>query len=436
MTSFSRAFHAPDVDIAHFKVNTAHYVSVVNIEQQDTQGSLMHARMISRHLRTNRCINLPRMGMLAVAIIIAQVLLLGWGNRAHADINVAYVTIKHQDGYQVARVYAGRTVPGRASQLGFKQGGEVAHLAVDIGDRVVAGDVLANLDQLALQSDLQQAKAEVALAKANLAVRAADARLAANTEARFAKMKEQGHASQQTYDETRFSLDAKQAQVAVARAQLEQAKAKQQAVEVAISESYIRAPFAGTVQARYFDEGAQVTPGTPVLRLVESNRREAHIGLPSELASTITAGQTFHVRWNETRYPAQLTAVLPEVDDATRTLTAVFSLADQQIPMGAVVELTVDQTVPEPGFWVPVNALTASDRGLWGLYVVDNNSQVERRLVEVIHTEADRVYVRGTLSDNNRVIHTGVQRIVPGQKVTLNESSSTLTSIADAAAGR
>ncbi|MBT5332712.1 MAG: efflux RND transporter periplasmic adaptor subunit, partial [Gammaproteobacteria bacterium] len=40
-----------------------------------------------------------------------------------------------------------------------------------------------------------------------------------------------------------------------------------------------------------------------------------------------------------------------------------------------------------------------------------------RRLVEVIHNEASRAFVRGLLSDKERVVNSGVQRIVPGQSV-------------------
>ena len=110
-------------------------------------------------------------------------------------------------------------------------------------------------------------------------------------------------------------------------------------------------------------------------------------------------------------------AISPEVDPKTRTLNAVFKISDGIIPIGAVVELLLEQRVQTPGFWLPVSALTASDRGLWAVYVVNAENIIERRLVEVIHNEASRAYVRGLLSDRDRVVNSGVQRIVPGQAV-------------------
>jgi multidrug efflux pump subunit AcrA (membrane-fusion protein) len=103
-------------------------------------------------------------------------------------------------------------------------------------------------------------------------------------------------------------------------------------------------------------------------------------------------------------------------------MTAVFELDDAAIPLGAVVELQLVQKIKSSGFWIPLSALTESDRGLWGVYVINDDSLVERHLVEVVHTESDRAFVRGTLSPNDRVIRTGVQRIVPGQRVELAQN--------------
>ena len=51
------------------------------------------------------------------------------------------------------------------------------------------------------------------------------------------------------------------------------------------------------------------------------------------------------------------------------------------------------------------------------MLVVNRSSVLERRVVEVLHAEADRAYVRGTLQDGDWVVRTGVQRLVPGQQV-------------------
>jgi RND family efflux transporter MFP subunit len=334
-----------------------------------------------------------------------------------ADLTVSYINIQRQAGFASERVYAGKTLPSRSSELGFKRGGEIAQVLVDIGDVVEKGQVLARLDSQTLASNLEQAQANTALAQANLSAAKAEAQLAANTEKRFRTLREQGNTSKQIYDEAKLSFQTKRAQYQVAQANVKRALAAANASKIALAEAAIKAPFDGIIQSRYMDEGTQILGGTPAVKLIELGPIKAHVGVPRKSLVSLTIGNTYNLSWNGKAQPARLMAISPEVDPDTRTLKAVFKISAGIIPIGAVVELLLEQRVQTPGFWLPVSALTASDRGLWGVYVVNAENIIERRLVEVIHNEASRAYVRGLLSDKERVVNSGVQRIVPGQSV-------------------
>ncbi len=336
---------------------------------------------------------------------------------ATADLTVSYINVQHQASFASERLYAGKTLASRSSELGFKRGGEIAQVLVDIGDVVEKDQVLARLDSRTLASNLNQAEADTALAQANLSAAKAEAQLAAKTEKRYRTLLEQGNISKQIYDEARLSLQIKRAQEQVAQANVKRALAAANANKIALTEAAIRAPFDGIIQSRYMDEGTQILGGTPALKLIELGPIKAHIGVPSRSLASLTIGGTYNLSWNGKAQPARLMAISPEVDPNTRTLNAVFKTNGGIIPIGTVVELLLEQRVQTPGFWLPVSALTASDRGLWAVYVVNDEDIVERRLVEVIHNEASRVYVRGLLSDRDRVVNSGVQRIVPGQTV-------------------
>ena len=81
------------------------------------------------------------------------------------------------------------------------------------------------------------------------------------------------------------------------------------------------------------------------------------------------------------------------------------------------------------GTWLPLSALTESSRGLWAAYVAvelpaqENTDGATHRLlrrdVEIVHTDSERVFVRGTLADGDAVVREGLQRLVPGQRVRL-----------------
>lgn len=342
---------------------------------------------------------------------------------AFASINVSYITLAPSSGYDSTRVYAGQVVASRAAELGFKLSGRVGEVMVDIGQTVQAGDRLASLDTAELAANVRSADANVALARANVDAARAEVRLAANTEQRFRSLREQGHTPKQTYDEALLSLQVKQSQLKVAHAQMLGAIAAHDAVKVTLAEATISAPFAGVIQARYMDEGSQINPGQPILRLVEQGQLEAHVGVPGVVGARLSPDNTYTVRWNSDAVNARLSSVLPEVDPATRTQTAVFHLDAANIPLGSTVELSLNETVDEDGYWLPLSALTQGDRGLWGVYVIDDDNIVRRQLVELVHTEANRVFARGTLTDGDRVVDAGVHRIVPGQAVTPTASN-------------
>jgi len=347
----------------------------------------------------------------------ASMLLLIATPQSFAELTVSYLTVTPQAEFSTNRVYAGTSRAARRAELGFKRGGEVATVMVDLGDSVAAGQLLAQLDTRALASDLRRAQSEEVLAAANRRSASAQTELAANTERRVRALRANGNVSQQAFDEAHLQYRVSRAQLEVAQASLGRAQAAVEAMEVALSEAEIRAPFGGIIQARHVDEGSQIGPGSPALSLIETSKREAHVGIPESAVTSLTVGDAYTINWQNVSASAQLRSLLPEVNPNTRTVTAVFTVADQRIPLGAVVELSLRQRVPGNGFWVPIEALTAMDRGLWGVFIIDAGNIVQQRLVEIVHNEGDRAFVRGLLSTNDRVVATGTQRIVAGQRV-------------------
>ena len=91
--------------------------------------------------------------------------------------------------------------------------------------------------------------------------------------------------------------------------------------------------------------------------------------------------------------------------------------------------LRLATAIAEPGVWLPLTALAEGERGLWSVYVTEPVRDIEaapgltathrvaRRTVDLIHQEADRVYVRGAITRQDRIVVTGLHRIVPGQSV-------------------
>lgn len=316
--------------------------------------------------------------------------------------------------------FSGLIVARRTSQLGFAGSGRIANIRVDVGDRVAVGQTLAQLDTRDLKANLASAEASIAEAEANYT-------LAQAIVTRQRTLFEKGHVAPQRVEEA-------EAQAAAASARAQATKAQADMIRVGIDLSSVRAPFAGMITNRMADEGAIAVPGMAMLELVESEKLEARIGLPSRAANLLEIGQTYTLISDRGDMSATLRARTGVIDQNLRTVMSVFDVDDPtRVDTGAVVRLALPRKIDERGFWVPISALSEASRGLWALYVVeaaDRGSTAKPRLVEIVHTDGDRAYVRGTVRAGERFIIDGLSRLVPGQAV-----QPTLVSVQSSALG-
>ena len=129
------------------------------------------------------------------------------------------------------------------------------------------------------------------------------------------------HLAPQELDEAVYSEEA-------VAAGLESARAAVQNIDVRLELSEIRAPYAGTIEERFLDEGTVVSPGAPILRLVEDGALEVQMGVPPDSASRLVPGSVHTLTIDDTAYTARLHAVLSTVEPDTRTVRVVFRLAE------------------------------------------------------------------------------------------------------------
>lgn len=376
---------------------------------------------------------------------------------------VETLTAETVSGYAAARTYTGEVAALRASNLGFERSGELAAVLVQEGDRTAAGTPLARLDTRNLQTQRQRLEADRAQALAVLAeleagprsedIAAAEAsvrqieqdlELQGIQRSRREFLYERGAISQEELDEFAYGQGGLQARLDQARSNLEelqngtrpeqilaqravvqQLDAAIADVEVTLEKSTLRSPFAGVVAARAVDEGTVVGMGQSVVRLIEEAAPEARIGMPAATARQLQPGDIQTVTLNGDRFDATVTAVLPEVDPNTRTQVVVLQLdraAIADITPGQTVRVEITETLPVTGIWLPTSALTQDIRGLWSAYLVvpadrDDRYEVRPESVEILHQESDRALVRGTLQAGDRIVASGVHRLVPGQRV-------------------
>ncbi len=387
---------------------------------------------------------------------------------------VETVKVNLVDSYQVDRTYTGTIVSRRSSSLGFERGGKLLNLTVDLGEQVEVGTPLAVLDtknlkakQQELLAERKQVKAQlqellagsrsetIAAAKSTVKSWHSQLKLAQTKGQRRQELHTSGAISREQLDEATTEVNTLQARlneaqsqldellagtrpekIAAQQALLEQLDAKLASLELELEQSTLKAPFTGRVAKRLVDEGTVVSAGESIFTLVEVSTLEVHVGVPVNTASQIPLGSNQQLQIGSRTYQARVLSTLPQLDSATRTLTVVLGLdesAATEVRARQVARLKLSENITDSGYWLPTTALVRGVRGLWSCYVlgnsenVANNSQkafrVEQREIEVLQTESDRVFVRGTIQNSARVIVNGNHRLVNGQLVRPVETS-------------
>lgn len=422
-----------------------------------------------RHILKNKAVGSGLVLLLALATAAVIVILTDRpGAKAHdvPGARPALVRVVHVErvpGYMASRTYTGRIQARRTSDLGFEQSAKLIEVAVEEGASVKAGEVLARLDTRQLEARKQSLVAERAAAQAVLDELVAGPRQedidAAQAEVerqvallarlkirreRIEALRGQNAANQDELDEIRFEYRAAQAALAGAKAELSELNngtrpeqlASQRArvavleasittVNIDLEDSVLVAPFDGRVQRRLVDEGSVVSPAQPVLTLVKSGSREATVGVPWDVAQDLVVGQVAMLYLGSLRIEAELQAILPMLDEATRTVEIVLALPESVAgdKPGSIVRWALPESIGEQGFWLPTTALARGSRGLWSALVVNDQSVIERVDLEVLHTETQRVFVRGAVMTGDRIVAKGRQRLAVGQRVEVSASS-------------
>ena len=383
---------------------------------------------------------------------------------------VETIRVDPVNSFQTSREYTGTVVARRVSELSFERAGLLDNVQIEEGVAVAAGTSLATVDTEHLRTRRRETVARRAQAAALLAEFVAGPRqedidaATANVESldaqvallklqtdRRSRLLNQNAVPQDEFERFAFGLKAREAQlkqgrheleelvngtrqeqIDAQRALVEQLDAAIEDIDIDLRKSELTAPFDGTISRRRTDEGTVVQAGQTILTIVEDSALEAWVGLPVEATTSLAVDSAQRVRIEGRLFEVRVSGRRPEVDPATRTRTVIFRLdpaAAEYVIHGQIVRLQLEETVEQSGFWLPTTALSEGERGLWSCMVVVPDSpssasqslRVDRRDVEVLHTESNRVLVRGTLNAGDRVIARGTHRVSTGQVVQVTD---------------
>ena len=329
-----------------------------------------------------------------------------------------------------AQASSGVSLPGsvqalRETTVFARTSGYVKRRLVDIGDKVVEGQLLAELEipdvhQERLQADGARAQAQASLEQAKSSLDFS--KVSAD---RTTALAPEGLATQQDLDQKRSALAGAGSGVRAAEATVRSADARVRQLAELESFARVTAPFAGTVTARTVEVGALVTAGNGVgqalFKVAEVDRLRVFVGVPQAYASHVRTGEKATVTVRELAgrsFPGTITRAAGALDPVARTMLTEVEVGNEDgalLPgMYAQVDLRVAGV--EPPLLVPGSALIVSAEGT-ALATVGADRRVH--LVKVV-IEADygaEVGIATGLAADAQVVTNPGERLREGGEV-------------------
>ena len=373
------------------QLKTVPPVSFVDASGQPAEPIMTARRWNGRFVQPGRfsrrwAIGLGALAAVAVAAIVGSQLM------GHKPAVVQAVPVQTITVGTVTQAPLGRALVVNGSlaawdelPVGTEAGGlAIVQVAVEEGDKVTKGQLLAKLDDSVLKAQYAQALASVAQAEAG--VRKSQAMSGtANSDVRRAKeLSKNGYISGQIAEQRETTLTAAEADVNVARQNLVTAQAIADERAAQLAQTEIHAPTDGTVSKRMAKLGNVVAVGEQLFRMIRDNRVELQAEVPEMDLPQLKTGQTATIVVNDTdpqHFEGKIRLVGATVDPQTRIGMVYVALPeDPALKPGMFVHgqiVTGQATVLQ----VPEEAIVYKDSKP-AVFIVDGGNHARLRMVE------------------------------------------------------
>jgi RND family efflux transporter MFP subunit len=314
----------------------------------------------------------------------------------------------------------GRLVAAQRGEVAARVAAAVEALEVQVGDRVEAGAVIAELDRNRLDARAGLARARVSAAEAQIAADRAELSLLEQERRRLARLQESAAFSPAQLEDKRQEIEAATARLTRAEAQLEEARADLALADADVADAAVRAPYPGVVTERYVSAGDYVNPGEPVVALLDVNSLEIEADVPSARTRNLDPDDRIAVRFDDGRETtAHLRAVVPDENPLTRTVAVRFAIdapaAAMFLASGQSVTLEIPAGAVREVVTVDKDAVLRRPTG--DMVFVAEDGAAQPRTVSLGEAVGNRFVVTDGLTPGELVVVRGNERLRPGQAI-------------------
>jgi membrane fusion protein, multidrug efflux system len=307
--------------------------------------------------------------------------------------------------------YTGQVRPRYEISAAFRVGGKVTKRFVEIGQQVTAGTILAQLDTVDYQLNVEAAESEL-----NAAI--ASAKRAIADEQRTRDLIAKAMISQAEYDLALATADSANASVERAERLVEIAKNR-------LKYSSLVAEYDCIVTRVLCEEGSVVQEGASVFQLARTEELEAVFDVPENRIEEVQKLVGKVTLWANTEqvFDARLREIAPTADPVTRTYQLKYTILNPtgQVHIGMTASIALRSSSSDSGIAVPLSSLV-DNNGTPAVWIVDpNTGSLSLREVQVKRYGQSQAWVDNHFQPGELVVRAGVQKLDPSMIVSVWE---------------
>ena len=286
----------------------------------------------------------------------------------------------------------GRLAPWEEVVISAEVSGTITAQSVEEGDRVAAGDELLRIDTVRYEAELASAEAR--------------ARAAQREFERQSGLRERGVASEQTRDRAATDVAVTQAALRTARIDLEQSR--------------VYAPFDAVVDTVYVEAAEYAAPGVELIRLVQTDRLKAVVGIPERDVVRFDEGdpvRVTHAAYPDRSFEGALHHIAATAEDASRTFITEVEVPNPNglLRAGMVIRAQLVRDVFEQAITVPLFAILSFENQHF--VAVEEDGVAHLRQVTLGDFHGERVHVTAGVGAGEHLITVGQRDLRDGEAV-------------------
>jgi HlyD family secretion protein len=282
------------------------------------------------------------------------------------------------------------------------------------------------MDVLTAQSDLEQAKANLALDQSIVKSRTELFAEGAIPGRDLDTAKAQLVQAQAAYDAADKHMQAiesvtRQASLDAAQGQLKSAQGKYEGAEAQVNFSEIRSPINGVVTDRPLFAGETAAAGSPLITVMDTSSLLAKTHVAQSMAQQLKLGSQAQVTVPgiDDPVPATVSMISPALDPGSTTVEIWLKVNNKSgaLKVGTPVKLSINGRAVPKALTIPLSAVLTADNGAKSVMVLASDGTAQPKAVKLGITNGEDVQVLSGLTPQDQVITTGSYGMDPGTKV-------------------